>query len=72
MEDVKKEKVCRRLKTIDALSTEDRYPCWNGVSVVCIVFDSLHIFISELLDYLLPIKNGYIMDGGGGGTIPMG
>ena len=30
-------------------------------------FDSLHIFISELLDYLLPIKNGYIMGGAGGG-----
>ena len=33
-------------------------------------FDSLHILhiiISELLDYLLPIKNGYIMGGGGGG-----
>ena len=50
--------------------TEDRYPCWNGASVVSIVFDSLHIlhiFISELLDDLLPIKNSYIMGGGGGG-----
>ena len=34
-------------------------------SVVSIVFDSLHVFISELLDSLLPIKNGYIMGGGG-------
>ena len=63
---------------------KDRYPCWNGASVVSIVFDSLHIFISELLDYLLPIKNGYIMGvcvcvcvcvcggGGGGGPFPWG
>ena len=54
------------------IKTEDRYPCWNGASVVSIVFDSLHIFIIELLDYLLPIKNGYIMGGGGGGISPMG
>ena len=37
----------------------------DGASVVSIVFDSLHIlhifFISDLLDYLLPIKNGYII-----------
>ena len=39
------------------------------MSVVSIVFDSLHIFISDLLDYLLPIKNCYIMGGGGS---PMG
>ena len=52
------------MKTIDAISRQNRYPCWNGVSVVSIVFDSLHIFISELLDDLLPI-NDYIMDGGG-------
>ena len=49
--------------------TEDRYPCWNGANVVSIVFDSLHIFISELLDYLLPIKNGYMLGGGGGGGV---
>ena len=48
------------------IKTEDRYPCWNGASVVSIIFDSfhiLHIFISELLDYLLPIKNVYTMGG---------
>ena len=38
------------------IKTEDRYPCRNGASVVSIVFDSLHIFIRELVDYLLPIK----------------
>ena len=54
-----------------------QYPCWNGASVASIVSDSLelHIFISELLDNLLPIKNGYIMGVvvvvGGGGS-PMG
>ena len=44
------------------------------VCIVSIVFDNLHIlhiFISQLLDYLLPIKNGYIM-GGGGGAVPWG
>ena len=59
------------MKAIDALSIEKiDIQCWNGASVVSIVFDSLHIFISELLDSLLPIKNGYIMVGGGGGAVP--
>ena len=51
-----------------------QYQDWNGTSVVSIVFDNQLIhkatFISEVLDYLLPIKNGYIL--GGGGISPMG
>ena len=75
MEDVKKEKVCRRLKTIDAISRQEINIRVGMVQrVVSIVFDSLelHIFISELLDYLLPIKMVSGGGGEGGGTVPWG
>ena len=58
-----------------SVSNLSLHACWNGASVVSIVFDSLHIlhiFNSELLDDLLPIENSYIMGGvgGGGGGAP--